>query len=82
MADWHCRHEEAILSPDLYFACSLQGEWKLPRHHLGELPRSQLVIRVVPRTVVSGAQDNGGLDRAVCGWSVDSLPRLITLRSD
>ena len=35
MADWHCRHEEASMPPDLYFACSLQGEWKLPRHHPG-----------------------------------------------
>jgi hypothetical protein len=32
MADWHRHHEEANLPSDLYFGCSLQGEWKLPRH--------------------------------------------------
>jgi hypothetical protein len=43
---------------------------------LGEPPRSQLVIRVVPGTVVPGARGNGG---CVPLWLVCSrLPSLIT----
>jgi hypothetical protein len=33
--------------------------------HFGELPRPELVIRVIPGPVVPGAQRNGGLGRAV-----------------
>ena len=33
--------------------------------HLGELPRRELGVRVVPGAVVTGAQDNGGLGRTV-----------------
>src|ERR1035441_8966490 len=46
--------------------------------HLGELPRAELVVRVVPGPVVLYAQDNGCLGVVRCGWSVCSrLARLI-----
>jgi len=46
--------------------------------HFGELPRPELVIRVVPGPVAPCAQGNGGLGSCRWGWSVDSLPGLIT----